>query len=175
MNTDSCFQLGYLAKIHGLKGEIKAIFEADDPSTYLKLESVFVQRGQTLIPFFIENIRQGSSSLLLKFEGIDTPEEASELSGSKLYLPLDLLPQLGEDEFYFHEIIGFEAIDSQYGSIGRIQDYYSMGPQDILQVMDNDKEILIPMSRDFIQSVNKEEKVIKFELPDGLIDVYLNP
>ena len=175
MDNESCYQLGYLAKIHGLQGELKAIFEADDPEKYLELESVFVYVHKKLIPFFIEKIRHAGNHFIIKFEDVDLPEDAQGMIGCTLHLPLDLLPALPPEEFYYHEIIGFKGIDTNYGPIGTIADYYSNGPQDLLALVYEGKEILIPVVREFISIIDKKNKVITFNLPEGLVDLYLSP
>ena len=173
MNKDSCYQLGYIVRQHGLKGELKAIFETDNPSNYKGMESVFVEIEQKLIPFFIESIRQTGEYYILKIEDIDSYEEAENLLRSSLWLPLEFLPELKGNDFYYHDIIGFDAIDGENTKLGIIKDYYSSGPQNLLSIDHGGKEILIPVVKEFIKKVDKSNKVLYFNLPDGLIDLYM--
>ena len=87
-----------------LKGEVQIFIDSDNPQAYQNLESVFVQQGQQLVPFFIESISIRSDKAIVAFEDIRRIEEASPLKGLKLFLPLTVLPELKEDEFYLHEL-----------------------------------------------------------------------
>src|SRR6187200_2347240 len=107
MNVENCFVLGYITKPHGISGEVQAHFEAESPKEYSELESVFVEINKKLIPFFIDSISINKSKAIIKFEDVDSVEEASEFAGKKLFLPVEALPELEEDQFYYHDIIGF--------------------------------------------------------------------
>ncbi len=57
MNKEACFQLGYVAKIHGIHGEVSIVLDVDNPEYYQNLESVFVEFNSRLVPFFIEHMQ----------------------------------------------------------------------------------------------------------------------
>ena len=174
MRKEDCYQLGTIQKPHGLKGEVSVFLDVDDPAGYTELESVFVDQGGQLIPFFVEEVQIGAQKAIVKFEEIDSYEEAAELSGLDLYLPLSVLPPLEGNTFYYHEIIGFQLIDEASGPVGEIQEVMS-GMQDILMVDRQGTEILVPLHDELIARVDREQKELHMRLPDGLLDVYLNP
>jgi 16S rRNA processing protein RimM len=90
-----------------------------------------------------------------------------------LYLPLELLPQLEDDKFYFHEIIGFTMTDVNFGDVGIITGVNDSTSQSLFEVNQNGIEILIPMNDEFITKVDKPNKTITVNTPEGLIDLYL--
>jgi 16S rRNA processing protein RimM len=176
MDIESCYQLGYVIRKHGLKGEVYILLDVDDPGYYEEMESVFVaiNRQEMLVPFFIEEISIAEDKALVKFEGIDTAEEAENLVSCGLYLPIEFLPRLSEDQFYYHDIIGFQVIDHKAGALGPVQQVYHFTSQDLLSVMHKEKEVLIPVADEIIKKVDKDKKELFVELPDGLLDIYLN-
>ena len=87
---------------------------------------------------------------------------------------MDLLPKLSGNKFYFHEIIGYKAIDTEEGEIGTIEAVLDGNAQDIFQIKRGKKEILIPIVDDFLLEVNREKKEILLNAPEGLIEFYLN-
>ena len=83
------------------------------------LESIFVALGNDLVPFFIEEtLLQKGNQLRIRFEDVSSEEDADAIMGSALYLPLEFLPELKGNKFYFHEVINFNIEDVNYGKIG---------------------------------------------------------
>ena len=174
MQKEDCFYLGKIVKKYSFKGELLVKLDTDDPGIYTKMESVFIDKNKSLIPFFIERSSLHKSTLLrVKFEDIDSEEDADKLLKSELYLPLEFLPQLTGNKFYYHEIVGFEAKDLSFGLVGIVKGVNDTTNQAILEIDRNGSEILIPLIDDFIKSVDREQKKIILEVPEGLIDIYL--
>lgn len=175
MTKEECFYLGRIVGKFSFKGEVLIKLDTDEPETYTEMESVFIEYNENLVPFFIERSYLHKSTLLrAKFEDIDTEEDAEDMIGTELYLPLTLLPTLPDDKFYFHEIIGFDVIDKTHGNIGKIVSINDSTAQALFEIDKDGKQILIPMNDEFIEKVDKKNKQIKVITPDGLIDLYLS-
>ncbi len=176
MEKESCFQLGYITRKHGLQGEVSVFLDVDYPEDYAGMESVFLAApdNDTLIPYFIEHIQILDRKAVIKFEGIDTVEEAEGLRSSQLYLPLDQLPQLEENQFYYHEIIGYSIKDVNKGMLGKVKQIYEVPSHDLIGMQYQNKEVLIPIKDDIILKVDKVENTLEVKLPDGLLELYLD-
>ena len=174
MTKEECFYLGRIVSKFSFKGEVLIKLDTDEPETYLEMESVFVEYDNNLVPFFIEKSSLQKSNLLrVKFEEVDSEEDADDLMKCDLYLPLNLLPELGEDQFYFHEIIGYKVEDENYGFVGILSGINDTTSQALFEIEKDSKQILIPMNDEFLQKVDKENKIIYVKTPEGLIDLYL--
>ena len=174
MTKDECFYLGKIVSKFSFKGEVLIKLDTDEPEAYTEMESVFVDYNDNLVPFFIEKSALHKSDLLrVKFEDVDTEEDADDLMRADIYLPLSMLPELEDDKFYFHEVIGYSAEDTQHGKIGTIKRINDNRAQPLFEIDFNGKEILIPVNDDFISRVDKKNKTIYFDTPVGLIDIYL--
>lgn len=174
MTKEECFYLGKIVSKFSFKGELLIKLDTDEPESYLQTESVLVDFHKKLIPFFIEKSSLHKSDLLrVKFEDVASEEDADELINLSVYLPLTDLPELDKDQFYFHEVIGFHAIDQIYGAVGNISHIQDNGPQAWFVIDHAGKEILIPLNDAFIERIDKENKTIYFSTPQGLIDLYL--
>lgn len=175
MNKESCFELGFIQKNHGFKGAFWIHLDVDFPEDYTKLESVFVEVNHNLVPFFFEKYQFTSDGrVLAKFEEIDSEEALQSLKGARLFLPLDVLPKLQKDQFYYHEVKGYQVIDVQKGEIGMVTDFYEAGPQVLMAVDHQGVEVLVPVNDFLIKKINKPQQVLEVELPDGLLEVYLS-
>ncbi|MEG9327801.1 16S rRNA processing protein RimM [Salinimicrobium catena] len=174
MTKEECFYLGRIVSKFSFKGEVLIKLDTDEPETYLEMESVFVDYDDNLVPFFIEKSSLQKSNLLrVKFEEVDSEEDAEDLLKCDLYLPLNLLPKLEEDQFYYHEIIGFSVEDENYGSVGKITGINDTTAQALFEIEKDGRQILIPMNDEFLQKVDKKNKTIFVRTPEGLIDLYL--
>lgn len=174
MKKEDCFYLGKIVKKYSFKGEVLAKLDTDEPELYENLDAIFLELRNNLVPFFIERSQLHKSTLLrLKFEDVDTEADADALIKSGLYLPLDLLPKLEGDKFYFHEVIGFKITDKNFGDVGIIKAINDSTAQALFEIDRDGTEILIPMNDEFIVKVDREQKTIIVETPEGLIDLYL--
>ena len=176
MNIDACYQLGYIVRTHGVKGQVVAFFDVDYPEDYEEFESVFLQLNGKLVPFFINALDiQPNGRIILKFEDVDSIVEAEKLKNIPLYLPLDQLPELDEDQFYFHEVIGYSVVDEQLGELGTIREIYEMPHQDLMAMDYQGVEVLIPVQDELILRADKTARKLYVNLPEGLVDIYTNP
>ncbi len=146
--------------------------DVDCPANYADLTSAFVELKGSLVPVFfhIENIN--GNKAIVSFEDLE-PEQVLKLVGCNLFLPLSLLPKLTGNQFYFHEVKGFRAVDETYGDIGVIRTIIEYPAQPLFQIINNDKEILIPVIDPVIKKVDREHQTIYIAAPEGLIDLYL--
>lgn len=175
MRKEDCFYLGKIAKKFSYKGEVLIWLDTDEPELYEDMESVFVEINKHLVPFFIvtSSLHKGDF-LRTRFEDIDSEDDADGILGKEVYLPLSMLPKLDGNRFYFHEIIGFQAEDQRLGYIGDIVGVNDNSAQALFEIKKGEIEILVPMIDDFIIKLDRENKKIILNTPEGLVDLYLN-
>ena len=175
MRKEDCFYLGKIVAKHSYKGEVLVKLDTDEPEIYENMESVFVSRGNSLVPFFIERCRLHKSNLLrIKFEEVNNEPEAVNIVGSGLYLPLEMLPKLEGNKFYYHEVIGFSLMDEKHGDIGEIKAVNDSVAQALFEAEKDGKTVLIPINDDIILKVDRQTKTIHVATPEGLVDLYLS-
>lgn len=174
MRKEDCFYLGKIAKKFSFKGEVLIYLDTDEPELYENMESVFVEFNKDLIPFFIENSALHKNDFLrVKFEDVESEEEADKMIGCEIYLPLNMLPKLEGNKFYFHEVIGFEIEDKRVGVFGKIVSINDTSAQPLFEVENGSVEILVPMIDEFLVKIDRENKKVIMDLPEGLIEMYL--
>lgn len=174
MEIEGYFYLGKIVKLFANKGALLVYLDVDDPEDYIDLESVFVRVNNQLIPFFIEDIdlRHKNNAVVL-FSDVDNPEQASMLIGSGLFLPLNMLPPLTGNKFYYHEIKGFTVTDSHFGPTGVVEEVLEYPHQAVMRILNRDKEILIPINDEIIVNVDRENRNLDIDAPEGLIEMYM--
>ena len=176
MRKEDCFYLGKIVSKYSYKGEVLVKIDTDEPEIYDNMESVFIaMKGGNLVPFFIERCRLHKSLLLrIDFEEVKDEASADRIMNHQLFLPLSMLPKLEGNKFYFHEIIGFTVQDAVHGNIGIISGVNDTTSQAIFEVDKNGTQLLIPMTDEILTTVDRENKTIHVNTPDGLVELYLS-
>ncbi len=172
MNEDF-YYLGKVTRLYSFKGELVFYFDVDDISEYSELDAVFIDINGDIIPFVIEKINfTTAKNAIVKLSDINTESDAKKLVNRALYLPISTLPELEGNKFYYHEVIGFEVWDINEGRVGVIESVNDMAAQALFEIKDGFTEILLPIVDNFIVEVNRKEKKVIVEFPEGLLDIY---
>lgn len=171
MKQNDCYQLGEVIKTHGLNGEVSISLEVDFPDEYQNLESVFLEQQGKLIPFFIATIQVNGNKALVKFEDIESLDDARAIVKSKLYLPLSALPELEEGQYYFHDLVECEVFE-EHTKLGVIKEVIDLNGNQLIVVHSKGKEVLVPLKDEILTAVDTEAKKVIVNLPEGLLDIY---
>ena len=175
MNKQDCFYIGKITRTHSFKGEVVIKLDTDRQQEYTELESVLIESGNALIPFFIEYIQPLPKGYKVKFEGVDSDMDAQKWVNAGLYLPLDFLPALPEGSFYYHELQGCQVWDiNTQKLIGTVKEVQENKFQDLLVVNAGLKQdVLLPMVDEILHEFDREAKKIWVQVPEGLLDLYM--
>lgn len=171
MNED-VYQIGKIGKAHGVKGEVQMQF-TDDVFDRTDADFVFLKVDGLLVPFFFEEYRFRSDDMaLVKFEDIDTAERARELTGCEVFFPREKADS-DEANISWAEIIGYTVVNSANGkAVGTISSVDDATINVLLSVADsNGDEHLIPISEELIDGLDKKERTVTLNIPDGLLEL----
>jgi 16S rRNA processing protein RimM len=165
-------KIGLIAKPHGIGGEVVARALTGFTSEDLCYEFLFVELDGGLVPFYVEEVRvKNGEEVLVKFEYVDSQEEARRISGSDVYVSREWLEEQGE-ELSVGGFVGYKACESEAGELGTIIDIDDQNGVNPLFVIErNGTEILVPMVDSFISAVDVNNRIVTFELPEGLLDL----
>lgn len=176
MQKSECFSLGKITKTHALKGEVIIFLDVDAPEYYSDLEAIFLEIKGQLVPYIIEEIQIKGRKSILKLEDIRSIEEAEAIVNAPVWLPLTALPKLKGNQFYYHDVIGYVIHDVSSGTqIGTLKAIYESTGQDLFAIEVDDKEVLIPIVDEFLHKIDHGNQKIEVKLPEGLLEVYMNP
>lgn len=164
-------KIAKIVNTHGVSGEVKAIPLSDFADRYASLEKVFVKRNNVYQDMRIDSVRWGKKHLLLKFQGIDTPEHAVLLKNSYVEIDQEDTVPLPEGSYYLFEIIGLEVFEVNGNRLGRIQNVLQTSANDIYVVQgEQGKELLIPALKKVVRQVDLENNRMLVELLPGLLE-----
>ncbi len=171
MKITDFYSMGKITRPHGLKGALTLALGPEAPDDLGTLDVLYVDRDGHLVPYFIETISVKGVKAYIKFQDVDTHDQASALGGLDVLLPKASRPARGESEFYYDELVGFAVHERDDHALGVVTDVMQSGLQRLLVVSHAEKEILIPITGPFIQKVDRAQRVIFVELPDGFLDI----
>jgi 16S rRNA processing protein RimM len=161
---------GKISKPYGLRGELNIILELHAGNSIEPDTPLFIDIDGQRVPFFVEEVELISKDqAIIKFEFIDSLEGAREVSGCSLYFDPHHQPEskpAGGDDLA--KLIGFLASDRESGVLGTISDYLPHPMNPLFVIQSEDRELILPAVRDFIEHIDSGKNTIRFNLPEGL-------
>lgn len=118
------------------------------------------------------SVQEKDKTAIIHLEGIEDIPAAEKMQWARAFLPLSSLPQLKGKQFYFHEVLGYLITDEKEGEIGKLTNIYDLQQHPVGEADWNGKKVLFPLIEEFISEINREEKILKMNLPEGMLDVY---
>ena len=173
---EQLIEIGYITKLHGLKGEMQAtvtdtVFDDVKKCPYLvcDMDGIFV-------PFFLTGYRfKSGETILLQFDDIDSQEKATPFCGKKLYFDRKCFTKKEEEQYEAEAeeelgYIGYTLIDQTLGPIGEIIDINDQTMNVLFIVEHEGEELMIPAADELVVEINDEAMTITMDLPAGLVD-----
>ncbi|MDZ5711697.1 ribosome maturation factor RimM [Jeotgalibacillus haloalkalitolerans] len=167
------FDVGKIVNTHGIKGEVRVISSTDFPEErYKKGNKLYLfQSGKDPLELSVSGYRRHKNFDLLTFEGYDNVNLVEPFRDAQLKVSADQQNELGEDEYYYHEIIGCEVFSEEGERIGSITEILSPGANDVWVIKpDTGKDVLIPYIESVVKEVNVTEKKVIIHKMEGLLE-----
>ena len=157
--------VGQIVSLHGVSGALKTVVLSDVPERFNEGQILYVRGDAYTIVSCTET---SPYRVILKFQGIDSPETAQSLVGQQATIPESSVPSLPEGEYYHFQLLGLRVRTDEGEELGQIQEILKTGSNDVYVVSKDSKELLIPALADVILDVHLKDGVMVVSLPDGL-------
>ena len=165
------YNIGKVIKSVGLDGWLNISLESWDIDVLENQKVVFFKVRGNFVPYFIEDI-QDAEEIKIKFEEVNSPEDAQQLNGSSIYLNEIQVEGNGPKSFEdFSSMQGYKMYNNAYyiGELISIEEY----PMQVMaRVSHEGAEHLIPLNDTFLKSIDEAHESIYLELPDGLLNLF---
>jgi 16S rRNA processing protein RimM len=159
--------VGFLRRAHGLRGEIIMDLHTDFPERLRSGRKLFV--GEEHKPMTLSGTRPYAKGMLVKFKGVESPEDAGQFRNQWVYVKASDVPSLPEGKLYQHELFGFEVIDDNGNSLGELVEIIETGANNVYVVRnESGKEILLPAIPSVILETDPAQHIIRVHLLEGL-------
>lgn len=159
--------IGKIHRTHGIKGDVILDPMTDFPERIRRGKTVYA--GESHRQLTVSRVRQKPPFLLVGFKEIEDETEAAEFRNTFVYVKTSDLPKLPEGEYYFHQLIGLEAINAKDEHIGTLTEILETGANDVYVIRkDDETEELVPDIPQFILSIDIDRHVIKIDFPEWI-------
>ena len=160
--------VGRIGRAHGVLGEATIEVRTDDPDLRFAVgEKLTLENGNTLT---VSSYRWHNQILLLSFNGINDRNKIEELRDQLLSAEVDTKANQ-PGEYHFQQLIGCQVLLADGSKLGEVKEIVQLPGQDLLSVESTKGEVLIPMVKQIIVSIDVDQKIIQINPPEGLLDV----
>jgi 16S rRNA processing protein RimM len=165
--------LGIIRKAHGVRGEASVEAWSDSPERFADVSAVTLVSPDesSTRDVSIESVRIHAGRALVKFGGIDSPEEVQLLQNWTVEVPSSQARKLDEDEYFLHDLVGLRLIDAEGVERGNVIGIEETGGGVLLVVTGPRGKFDVPFAADICTKVDLDSKTILVNLPDGIEDL----
>lgn len=167
---EDLFRVGVIANTHGIKGEVKVFPTTQDPKRFEWLKEVLLDTGKEMLTLEVSSVRFFKNLVIVKFKGINNINDIEKYKGRDLYVTRENAIPLEEGEYYIADIIGATVYTEEGEEFGILEDVLETGANLVYSVKHEGKEVLLPVIKDCVKSVDPQEKKIVIHLLKGLLD-----
>jgi 16S rRNA processing protein RimM len=157
---------GQVGKPHGIAGEVYVVPISDDPRRFDPGSILVREDGSTVV---VESARAHTNRFLVKFEGVETRDEAERLRGP-LLIPAEEARALEDDEFWPHDLEGCAVVLPDGEPVGTVSSVVSGPAQDLLEVATQHGDRLVPLVKEIVVDVDVGARRVTIDPPAGLLD-----
>lgn len=163
--------IGKVAGTHGLRGALKIRLYNSGSAVLNELQRCFLEDDGGIREFGLRQVSAaGSGTLRVMLDGVATIERAEALRGRELFAARADLPPLAEREFYYNDMLGFAVETTDGRTLGRVEEIFFNGANDVWVVRGNGAEVLLPVIADVVKTIESERRRAVVEPIPGLLD-----
>lgn len=170
--------VGFVEKPHGTRGELYVRPLSDRPDRYfaegveLRVGNVAGDRpDEAFPPLPVERVRAFKGGLLVKLGTVEGPAAADALRRRYLLVPFEQVEPLGEDELFYHQLVGLTAVTPAGERLGEVVEVYELGEAHLIEVRAGERTHLVPFVRTIVKAIDLEAERIVLEPPEGLLEL----
>jgi 16S rRNA processing protein RimM len=166
--------VGIIRKAHGVRGEASIEPWTDSAERFEELENVTLVSPDDALTreLRVESVRAHGERALMKFAGIDSPEEIQTLHNWTVEIPAEEARALDEDEYFLHDLVGLTLVDAEGRERGVVTGTLEGGGGFLLTVKRPDgKTFELPFAADLCTEIDVAGRRMVVALPEGLDDL----
>ena len=158
--------MGVFGAPQGVRGEIRVKSLTGEPGA-ISAYGPLTNKGRTR-SFAFESLRPLKDDMLVaRLAGVSTRDAAEALKGVEIFARRDQLPPPREDEFYYDDLVGLDAVDAEGAPLGRVVSLMNHGAGDVLEIapVGGGETLLLPFTKGVARHIDFDDRRIIIELP----------
>ena len=164
-------KIGTIVSKHGYKGFINISTSSFNFDKLPDIKHLFIDINNCFIPFRIDKIKSFSDNLLiLKLSEVNTEKEAEDIIFKNIFIDSKSYEPIKGKSFFYDELVNF-SVYSNTKKVGVIDNINTKLPQPVFEVLIKSNKVMIPIHEDLIDKIDKKNKIIHIDIPDGLIEI----
>lgn len=158
-------KIATLKKPYGIKGWLWVFSETDERESIFQMQPWWMKTATGYKPLTVKDWRAQGQGLVACFEEVADRNVAETMHGTSIWVSKDSFPELGDDEYYWSDLIGLVVINEEGETLGEIKEMFETGAHEIISVkpsadsIDNEAR-LIPWHKEVVLSVDLEAKTM---------------
>ena len=178
INHNEWLIVGLITSPQGINGKIKVKSLSDFEERFTKPGKRWIQKGnETPRELELTNgfKKPGKEAFIITFKGINNRNQAENLKGHKVLVKVDAIPKLSKEEFHLTELVNLKVKilkNNQLHIIGKVINLENeKNNLLVIQLLRNNKKVLIPFVREIVPVVDIKKKFIILTPPAGLLEL----
>lgn len=169
-NMEDRFQVGVITAPHGVRGEVKVFPTTDDPKRFKRLKEVILDTGKEECLLEVEGVKFLKKLVVLKFKGLDRPEDVEKFRQKSLYVTRENAVRLGRNEYFIADLMGLRVFDEDDTEIGVLREVLETGANDVYRIdLKDGRELLLPAIKECVLHVDVAGGKMRIHILDGLL------
>lgn len=161
-------KVGKVVNTHGVKGCVKCLPLTDDLERFDELKYVFTEKDN--VKRKINDVWYRKGMVYIMLEGINDMDTAESFKDTFISIYEDQLRELPEDSYYIFDLEGMEVYSTDGEYLGKINDIYQTGANDVYEIINNNKSFLIPAVKEIVKDVDIQSKKMVINVIEGLLE-----
>jgi len=171
MPADNLVCIGVSVRAHGIRGEVRLALLSEESGRLKKgMRLQWRRADHPTLDLTVSAVRERSEKVFLRFAEIPDRTAAEALSGGKLWGEAEADPELDDDTYFHHQLLGLTVVDEDGAELGELVAVFEMGAHDNYEVRDPDGvTFLVPAVAEFILGVDLDAGELVIRALPGLL------
>lgn len=171
MNDKEYISLGRITKPQGLKGAFRLRAFSIESENIISISNLYIKdQSGNINQYTIRKVTPRKGFFVVELKELDHINQVETMKGWEVFADPDQVAQLDEGDYYWYELIGLQVRTTTGENLGKVTSIIPTGANDVLQVQNGRKEVLIPYIEGVIVEINLESEEILVDPPEGLLD-----
>jgi 16S rRNA processing protein RimM len=172
LNWDTMAVVGRIARAHGIRGQVIVNLDTDFPDERFRPgATMYTERAGALTPVTLTTVRFQNGRPVIGLQGVETMNEAEQLAGLQLRVPIQELAPLPDGTYYHHDLVGCVVVTEDGRSVGNVEGVEGTLGGSRLVVTTERGEVLVPLAAEICRSIDVAGKRVVIEPPEGLLEL----